>query len=100
VSIKARYLNQDNICAVIRAIKRERETKRSRQTDRKRGREKRDKGGNVSNPHSAFTQPRSQGGKITEPLEKGGNIKRPKKMGNGVGCEISLLVNLKQNVAQ
>ena len=35
MSIKARYLDQDNICAVIRAIKRERETKRSRQTDRR-----------------------------------------------------------------
>lgn len=30
-----------------------------------------------------------------QPLQEGGNIKRPKKMWNGVGCEISLLVNLK-----
>ena len=52
-------------------------------------------------PIQPFIQPRSQGEKkITEPLEKGGSIKWPKNMGNGVGCEISLLVNLKQNVAQ
>ena len=46
-------------------------------------------------PIQPLPHPDPTGVEITEPLEKGGSIKWPKKMENGVGCEISLLVNLK-----
>lgn len=76
MSIKARYLDQDNICAVIRAIKRERETKRSRQTDRKRWAErKKTKVIMHQTPIQPLPHPDPTGVEITEPLEKGGSIK-------------------------